>query len=206
MKRLFTIFGGLLVVALALAPKLFAALPVDIFQDMENGKDGDLLTPAIMNASSHGGGSMWSIKGQMWLSTRNSCTLPGPVTVDGKTYEGKGGARSWMFHDDLQLNYVKCTLPGRYSKITAACYYATGVTIPWIMFDSISFLTATQGTYGILQVETSDKGGTYFRCHSASEGRKTTISPTVVKVTVGKPYLGEPALRRGGRNRFRGDF
>ena len=44
-----------------------------------------------------------------------------------------------MFNDNNQLNYVKCTLPGRYSKITVACYYATGVTIPWVQFDSINF-------------------------------------------------------------------
>jgi hypothetical protein len=93
-----------------------------------------------------------------------------------------------MFNDNNQLNYVKCTLPGRYSKITVAGYYATGVTIPWVQFDSINFLEATEGTWGVLQVETEDKGGPYLRCHSASAGSKTTYSPTHVKVTVGKPY------------------
>ena len=154
----------------------FAATPVDIFQDMESGKDGDLLTPAIMNASSHGGGSKWSINGRMWVSTRNSSNLPGPVTVGGVTYAGTGGTRSWMFNDNNQLNYVKCTLPGHYAKITVACYYATGVTIPWVQFDSITFIEVTEGTWGVLQVETEDKGGPYLRCHSASAGSKTTYS------------------------------
>ncbi|HEY1210867.1 MAG TPA: hypothetical protein VGE85_15990 [Terracidiphilus sp.] len=95
---------GVLMLGLALASNLFAAVPVDIFQDMESGNDGDLLTPAIMNASSHGGGSTWSINGQMWVSTRNSRELPGSVTVDGVTYTGKGGTRSWMFNDNNQLN------------------------------------------------------------------------------------------------------
>jgi hypothetical protein len=161
---------------LALASNLFAAVPVDIFQDMESGHDGDLLTPAIMNASSHGGGSTWSINGQMWVSTRNSRDLPGSVTVDGVTYTGKGGTRSWMFNDNNQLKYVKCTLPGRYAKITVACYYATGVTIPWVQFDSINFLEVTHGTWGVLQVETEDKGGPYLRCHSASARSKTTYT------------------------------
>ena len=127
------------VAMLALNVTAFAATPVDIFQDMESGKDGDLLTPAIMNASSHGGGSKWSINGRMWVSTRNSSNLPGPVIAEGVTYSGAGGTRSWMFNDNNQLNYVKCTLPGRYPKITVACYYATGVTIPWVKFDSINF-------------------------------------------------------------------
>ena len=186
-------FRGLFVVVLILSADAFAATPVDIFQDMESGQDGDLLTPAIMNASSHGGGSKWSIHGRLWVSTKNSCNLPGPVTVGPVTvgpvtYPGAGGTRSWMFNDDNQLNYVKCTLPSRYSKITVACYYATGVTIPWVQFDGINFIEATEGTWGVLQVETEDKGGPYLRCHSASAGSKTTYSPTHVKVTVGKPY------------------
>jgi hypothetical protein len=173
---------------LALHSAVLAATPADIFQDMKSGNEGDLLTPAIMNASSHGGGSTWSINGRMWVSTRNSSNLAGPVAVEGVTYSGVGGARSWMFNDNNQLNYVKCTLPGRYSKITVACYYATGVTVPWVQFDSISFIEVTERSWGVLQVETEDKGGPYLRCHSASVGGKTTYSPTHVKVIVGKPY------------------
>jgi hypothetical protein len=179
---------GALIVGLTFGSSLWGAVPVDFFQDMESGNDGDLLTPAIMNASSHGGGSTWSINGQMWVSTRNAANLPGPVTVGGVTYAGTGGTRSWMFHDNNQLNYVKCTLSGRYPRITVACYYATGVTIPWVQFDSINFLEVTRGTWGVLQVETEDQGGPYLRCHSASAGGKTTYSPTHVKVTAGKPY------------------
>jgi len=188
MKSLLAGFGSLVVLWSAFGSTSPAATPVDIFQDMESGNGGDLLTPAIMDASSHGGGSAWSINGRMWVSTRNASNLPGPVVVGGVTYAGTGGTRSWMFNDNNQLNYVKCSLPGRHSKITVACYYATGVTIPWVQFDSINFLEVTRGTWGVLQVETEDKGGPYLRCHSASAGSKTTYSPTHIKVAVGKPY------------------
>jgi hypothetical protein len=187
MKKFFAIFGVSLVFVLAFGSTLLAGTLVDVFQNMESGHDGDLLTPDIMNASSHGA-STWSITGQMWVSTRHTCNLPGPVTVNAVTYAGTGSTRSWMFNDANQWNFVRCSLPGRYSKATVACYYTTGLTIPWVMFDSINFLSATERTYGVFQVETSDKGGTFFRTHSASAGAKTTISPTVVKVTVGKPY------------------
>lgn len=173
---------------LAFASNLFAVVPVDIFQDMEGGHDGDLLTPEIMNAASHGGPSTWTINGQMWVSTRNSAELPGPVTISNVTHTGTGGTRSWMFNDANQLNYVKCSLPGRYAKITVACFYATGVTIPWVQFDSITFIEVTERTWGVLQVETEDRGGPYLRCHSASAGSKTTYSPTHVRVTPGKLY------------------
>ena len=187
-RRLLAGFGGLVVLLSAFKSTSPAATPVDILQDMQSGHAGDLLTPAIMNASSHGGGSAWSTNGRMWVSTRNASNLPGPVTVGGVTYPGTGSTRSWMFNDNNQLNYVKCSLPGRHSKITVACYYATGVTIPWVQFDSINFLEVTRGTWGVLQVETEDKGGPYLRCHSASAGSKTTYSPTHIKVVVGKPY------------------
>jgi hypothetical protein len=182
MKRWLIIWGGLL-------PGLasFGATPVDIFQDMESGHDGELLTPAIMNASSHGE-STWSINGRMWVSTRNPAGLPGPVSVNGTIYPGAGGLHSWMFGDNHELNYVKCTLPGSYSKITVACYYTTGVTIPWVQFDSINFIEVTRGTWGVLQVETEDKDGPYLRCHSAGPGSKTTYSPAHIKVVPGKPY------------------
>ena len=93
----------------------------------------------------------------MWVSTRNSSNLPGRVIAEGVTYSGVGGTRSWMFNDNNQLNYVKCTLPGQYPKITVACYYATGVTIPWVTFDSIKLLDATEKTWGVLQVETGKR-------------------------------------------------
>ena len=188
MKQSVLYFCGVFVMVLAFNADVFAATPVDIFQDMESGNPGDLLTPELMDASSHGGGSKWSSNGRMWLSNNNSSNLSGPVTVAKAIYSGTGGTRSWMFNDNNQLNYVKCTLPGRYPKITVACFYATGVTIPWVQFDSINFIEVTEGTWGVLQVETEDKGGPYLRCHSASAGSKTTYSPDHVKVAVGKPY------------------
>ena len=186
-NRLPVLLAGL-VVAPIFAATSCLAVPVDIFQDMESGHDGDLLSPDIMNASSYGSGTTWSSHGQMWVSTSNSLDLPGPATLAGVSHAGIGGTRSWMFNDNYQLNYVQCSLPGRYASITVACYYATGVTVPWVQFDSINFLEATHGTWGVLQVETEDAGGPYFRCHSASAGSKTTYSPTHIKVVVGKPY------------------
>ena len=188
LKTIFIAFVGVWPILAVCAPNRFAAVPVDLFQDMESGSDGKTLTPDLMGASCHGAATTWSINGQMWVSTRHACDLPGPVDAGGVICAGTRATRSWMFNDNNQLNYVKCRLPGRYSKITVACYYTAGVTIPWVQFDSISFIEATLGTWGVLQVETEDKGGPYLRCHSAAPGGKTTYSPTHVKVAVGKPY------------------
>ncbi len=188
MKACGSVFSLLVLLLASFAWNLPAASPVDIFQDMESGADGQLLTAAIMAASSHGAATAWSINGQMWVSTKHTEVLPEPVRVAGATYPGAQATRSWMFNDSNQLNYVKCTLPGRHRKITVACFYTTGVTIPWVQFDSITFIEATRQTWGVLQVETEDPGGPYLRCHSAAEGGKTTYSPTHIKVVPGKTY------------------
>src|ERR1035438_6650515 len=76
---------GLIVVVLLLVGggpltgSLFAATPVDLYQDMESGAIGDLLTAALMNASSHGKAT-WSVgHGELRVSTSKARELPGPV-------------------------------------------------------------------------------------------------------------------------------
>ena len=63
-NRLLVGLGAMFFIVMASAG-VVVAIPVDIYQDMESGNDGDLLTPSIMNASSHGGGSTWSLTGSM---------------------------------------------------------------------------------------------------------------------------------------------
>ena len=184
--RSFVRFGAVFIAVLAFEAGIFAATPADIYQDMESGKDGDLLTPEIMNASSHGGGSTWSLRGSMWVSTKNSRKLPGPVIVDGKTYPGTGGTRTWMFNDSNANNSVACSLAGSYSKITVACYYTPGVTITfWNRFDTI--VMAGNQVYAVMQTR-GDRNGPYLSAHSRAADGKSTGSPDWVKVVAGKTY------------------
>ncbi len=56
MKQSFLSFRGLFVVVLAVSsPDVLAATPVDIFQDMESGRDGDLLTRSFSRSCKRGG-------------------------------------------------------------------------------------------------------------------------------------------------------
>jgi len=183
----FVRFWALLVMVFLFEPGAFASTPVDIYQDMERGQDGDLLTPVIMNASSHGGGATWKIHHGIWVSTKNSRRLPGPVTVGGTTYADAGGTRSWMFNDNHSTNYVECSLKGSYASITVACYYTPGVTIPFAnQFDTI-IMSGNKG-FAVLQTRNDDKKGPYLRAHSCTAGYKTTFSPTQIKIVSGKSY------------------
>jgi hypothetical protein len=165
----------------------FAATPVDIYQDMQSGANGDVLTPALMNASHHGGGKWSSDKGELWVSTAKLRDLPGPVSVGRTTYAAKGAGRCWMVHDDKSLNAVTCTLPGPCRKITLACYYTPGVTISFgNQFDTI-VMSGNHG-YAVLQTRNDDGKGPYFRAHSCTTGWKTTFSPGQIRVLSGKTY------------------
>lgn len=105
------------------------ATPVDIYQDMAAGADGDRLTAALLNASSHGGGK-WSIEhGPMWVSAEHGKALPGPVVIGQTRYAGTSSC-TWRFHDDQPRVFVACELPRTYKAITVADYYTPGVTIP----------------------------------------------------------------------------
>ena len=141
MKRLFVTFGATFLAMLVFGSDLFAATPVDIYQNMESGNDGDVLTPTMMNAASHGAGSTWSLTGSMWVSNDNSRKLPGPVIVGGVTYPGTAATRTWKFNDNNANNYARVTLSSSYPQITVACYYTPGVTIRfWNQFDTIIML------------------------------------------------------------------
>jgi hypothetical protein len=186
-KQSFFSFGSKFVIVFAFASGVFAATPVDIFQDMESGTNGDLLTPAIMNASSRGGRSMWSVNGRMWVSTANARNLPGPVLVGGVTYSGTGGTRSWMFNDNDAKNSVACSLAGSYDKITVACYYTAGVTIPFSNQFDTNIMSGNRG-FAVLQTRNDDQKGPYLRAHSCTAGWVTTFSPTQIKIVSGKTY------------------
>ncbi len=185
-RLLLAILGGMLVLMPVIAVDVRAATPVDIYQSMESGKDGDLLTPDIMNASSHGQ-TKWSITGQMWASTEFVHDLPGPVVVGGATYPGTGSTRSWSFKDQFANNYVSCSLAGLYPKITVACFYTPCVTIKFgNQFDTI-IMSGDKG-FAVLQTTKEDPKGPYIRAHSCTAGWKTTFSPDHIPVTAGKTY------------------
>ncbi len=162
--------------------------PVDLYQDMESGKVGDLLTPELLTASCHGEGATWIVHGDLWLSTDNWRALPGPVVVDGKIFASKEATRTWMFKDSTTHNYVQCNFKDRnLANITAACFYTPGVTIPFgNQFDTIALTGAR--AFAVLQTRNDDGKGPYLRAHSCAAGWKTTFSPTQIKVESGKTY------------------
>ena len=183
-------FGTVGVALLVANADVRAATAVDIYQEMASGKDGDLLTSASMNASTHPGAVGWAInRGPWFISTRHARNLPGPVTVGGVTYSGTGGSRTWMLNTSNAMNCVSLYAGKSDSRpaITVAFYYTTDLAVRNYHIYDTATIYCRDGTYCCMQQETRMEGGP-ASAHSCDSKWKTTYSPTVTKILAGKTY------------------
>ena len=167
------------------AASAFAANPVDVYQNMENGNDGDILTAAIMNGSNRGGGTWRATHGTLWVSTAHHRDLPGPVVVDGVVCKGTGGTRTWMFNDKDTNNYVSYVFRGSYPTITMACFYTPGMTNVSYTFDD-TFRLAGFPAWAVMQTQNADGAGPWFFAHASLGGNG--YSRSGIKWTRGGTY------------------
>ncbi len=180
-------FAGMFLAVLLFGSNVRAATPiaVDIYQDMESGHDGDVLTATIMNGSNHGGGTWRATRGSMWVSTAHHRNLPGPVVVGGVTYNGTGGSRTWMFNDRETNTYVSYVFSGSYPTITMACYYTPGMRNVCYTFDD-TFRLAGYPAWAVMQTQNQDGAGPWFFAHASLAGNG--YSRRGIKWTRGNTY------------------
>ncbi len=175
MKRSFWSYCAVFLVATGVGANAFAGTPiwVDIYQSMEQGNAGDLLTNATMNATSYGNQGWVSTPGPMWVSNNYHTDLPNPINCGGTIYNGTGGSRSWMFNNNLMLNYVVCYQTAR-SNITVGFYYTTLTTLQ----STVGYDTAIMW------------GGSSFACMQTLAWPNATPYPAIA------PYPGGPVMRQ----------
>src|ERR1700690_457495 len=95
-----------LLLSTILAEPALAVITADVYQDMESGSAGQILTNQPQ-ASGHGIGGTWNVVGNtMTVSANHAIPLTGAVIVDGTTYNDANDTRSWMTEDDTQEQYV----------------------------------------------------------------------------------------------------
>jgi len=178
---------------LALIPAAAHALTVDYFQDCESGSGGDLLTPAIMNVSSHGTVASWTAIGtHTWVSTNKVKQLPGTVTVGGRTYTDTG-TRTWASDDKWEGNMVRVDLTAAAANVTLGCYLTPGPTVyVYNNFDTISIGAISPkfgySRGGVMQIISPTPGGPFLRTHSSDYDGATTVSASSIAVVAGKTY------------------
>ena len=186
-----TIHGAAYAVLLLACATARAATAVDLYQDMASGKDGDLLTPAIMNASSHPDVSKWYITGggPWFVSDRHVGKTPGPVTVGAATYDGTNAAHAWMLNTSNAAHYVAICLDRHMQNpaVTLAFYYTTELTVRnYHIFDTIS-IYSPNGHFSCMQTGNGDGKGPYLDAHSCDATGKSTYSLST-KIESGKTY------------------
>ncbi len=177
---------------LAWSTPLPAATPVDIYQSMESGNAGDLLTSAIMNASSYGGGTGWSLYtgSSLWVSNSYATNLPGPVVVAGTTYPGTNATRTWVFNNNNCNDYTQVGISSTgYSEITVAGYYTTQLTIYQTLEYDLVVLHGNE-TFAVMQQINDVHNNTtqYLRAHSNTNPGQVTTYGSTIPIAPGKTY------------------
>jgi hypothetical protein len=190
-NRSFMSFWAASLVALVFHANVFAATPVDVYQSMESGSDGDLLASTLVNGSSYPSGKGWSLSSgaDLRVSNKYARDLPSPVLVGGVTYPGTNSTRTWMYNCNNAKHYASLALPGSgHPNITIACYYTTETTVRNTnQYDTI--IMWGQKTFAVMQNVNDDGKGPYLRAHSCKDpGHATTFSPAQIKVVPGKTY------------------
>ena len=116
----------LLVNLMFLSTNLWAT-NVDIYNDMENGSNGNTVTATIAGNGSHGTGGSWSVTGSgVKVATGGEHALPAPVTVGGTSYPDSGSTRGWSWLDNQDLQYVSYNTPSAKSVLVISAFLTIG--------------------------------------------------------------------------------
>jgi hypothetical protein len=176
------------------------AWTVDVYQNMESVNESGVLTPEIMNASSHGGNGIdaaWTYNNGLTftISTQYARSFSVPVVVNGTTYSGTG-TRSWEYRNREEDRYAVGKLsPNMDARLTGkgtiGCFYTTEQSEPKKLdnqHDTVEW--GVSNSFAVIQTVPGNPktGHPYIRAHSATSGYVTTFSQQRIKLSAGKTY------------------
>lgn len=106
--------------------------PVDVYVDFEAGTNGQIVTPSILTAGSHGDG-VWSTTVALTnnpvhygsITNIAGLPLPGPVTVGGSVYQPTMGTRSLAMRND-QFEEAVLTYSATHNKVAVGYWWNPG--------------------------------------------------------------------------------
>jgi chitodextrinase len=186
------------------------AVEVDIYQTMEFGNDGELLTPSIMEDSTLGGITLvadpeWTITNSLWVADDYVRGFPGTITVNGTDYSGQG-YHGWRWRNRFEGNYAvilygterQWNHPPYHDRITVGMFFTTTQTNRVssqhdnIVMGGPDGTGQNWGSFCVLQTGDGGSGSNppHLQAHSnnlpSSQG--TTISPGKIDIEAGKTY------------------
>ena len=170
------------------------ATDVDIYQNMEVGSDGNLLTVGMMNTGSFGENVTWTFPqgNQFWISTENTMQFPSEVIINGQSVS-TSGTRSWRFRNREENQYVKATFDaGNPEKMTVGFYFTTNQSDGNLLdnqHDNVEI--SANNTFAVFQqvVGSPKDGYPHVRAHSVTQpGWVTTFGEERIRLVPGKTY------------------
>jgi len=167
------------------------------WSNFENGNDGDVLTAAILNAGTLGGGCTWSAPaaGGFKVATAGSLPIINNVTVNGTTYTS-ATANTRGIQYDMGDNGITsaCNLPADLSSASATVTNGfdikTGTTDAGV-WSGVSIVGAAAADYVIFNIT----NGLFVQECKSGSGTLLTGSSTAAANTA---YKGSIKYVRGG--------
>ena len=106
--------------------------PVDIFVDFESGTNGQIVTPAVLAAGTHGDGT-WTTTVVLTnnplhygsITNIAGLPLPGPVSVGGTVYQPTAGTRSLAMRNE-QFEEAVLTYSSTHNKVAVGYWWNPG--------------------------------------------------------------------------------
>jgi hypothetical protein len=106
--------------------------PVDVYLDFKGGTNGQIVTPAVLAAGSHGDGT-WTTTVALTnnplrygsITNIPSLPLPGPVTVGGTVYQPTIGSRSLAMRNE-QFEEAVLTYSTTHNKVSVGYWWNPG--------------------------------------------------------------------------------
>jgi hypothetical protein len=109
----------------------YCATSADILIDFETGADGNVITGAILNSSTHGSGGTWSTsKSPMTastISTSGEKKYSGNIIVGGTSYADSSSTRGVKWTANLQIEYSQFSFSSSYSSVSAGFFFYAGI-------------------------------------------------------------------------------
>ncbi len=171
----------------------FADPIVDIYQDMESGSDGNVLTASILAASSHGSGGTWNTaEGNLYVSTDSIGVrqLPMPVIVDGVTYRNPIHTHSWMVPDNTIKQRILFSASDPHSKVTVSGFLTIGPhSGGGNIYDAIVIDNTIAGIpFTVAQIRDCGVSGAFNTCLEIEAYPGKTLHSPDIRLVAGKTY------------------
>jgi len=164
---------------------------VDLYIDMDDGSNGNVLTTTILGNSTNGTGGSWSISPTpltaFTASTSAEVAVP-PVQIGSTIYNPDAGTLGWGYnHAAGGVEYAQYTFSPRRAGVSMGAYFSSTLTgTSGNSHDNFLFNAFPSGASCVFQSLNSSAGQSW-RAHSAGGGLTSAIGQNITYVP-GKTY------------------